>query len=72
MDTRNMQFGYRCLTCHIARDFGAAKLRCEIDAGKHARKHDHHIVELVASVIYHRFTGRDNMQQLADTENPPF
>lgn len=72
MDTRNMQFGYRCRTCHIARDFGAAKLRSEIEAGKHARKFDHHEVELIASVIYHRFTGRENMQQLADAENPPF
>ena len=72
MDTRNMQFGYRCLSCHIARDFGAAKLRSEIEAGKHARKYDWHSVELTATVVYHTFTARDNVAQLPDAESPPF
>lgn len=67
-----MQFGYRCQTCHIARDFGAAKLRAEIEAGKHARKYDWHVVELTATVVYHQFTARDNMGKLSDSDAPPF
>lgn len=67
-----MRFGYRCQTCHIARDFGAAKLRNEIEAGKHARKYDWHEVELTATVVYHKFTGRENMQKLSEMEEPPF
>lgn len=67
-----MTYGYKCRTCPAARDFGAAKLRAEIEAGKHARKMDWHEVELVASVVYHVFSARDNMTQLPESEEPPF
>lgn len=68
-----IEWGYRCTTCHYARSFGDAKLRAEIEAGKHARKKAWHTVELIKIEVVHTFTGRDNMKSLLEnSESPPF
>lgn len=69
---RGVDFGFKCRDCPRARNYGAAKLRAEIEAGKHARRYDWHTVDLTETRITHTFSARDNQMELLDTEKPPF
>lgn len=72
MNAHELEWGFRCRDCPRARKYGAAKLRAEIEAGKHARKYDWHTVELTKTEVVHVFTARDNMQTLLNSSEPPF
>lgn len=71
-DERGVSYGYKCRNCPRARTYGAAKLRAEIEAGKHARRYDWHIVDITETRILHTFGMRDNQPQLLDDDTPPF
>ena len=62
----------RCKGCTHAKDYGAARLRAELEAGKHARKHGSHQVQVQEVRVLHTFTGLDNMQALPDVDSPPY
>lgn len=68
-------YGWKCEQCKTGRRYGAARLKAELEAGKHARRYDTHTVHVTETRITHTFTARDNMQPLLDpenTENAPF
>lgn len=68
---KGARYFVKCTNCPHAKDYGAAKLRAEIEAGKHARRYDWHIVEIWEIFVVHRFSARDNAATLYD-EEPPF
>lgn len=65
-------YGYRCRDCPRARMYGAAKLRAEIEAGKHARRYDWHTVDIVKTTVLHTFSARDNQSSMFEDDAPPF
>lgn len=60
----------RCHTCRWSRDYGAAKQKCAVEAGKHARRFPEHRVGISEDKITHLFTVAQTMAPLDDT--PPF
>lgn len=72
MTAHAVSYGFRCRNCPRARQYGAAKLRAEIEAGKHARKYEWHEVEITKTEVLHVFRGRDNQLLLESDELPPF
>jgi hypothetical protein len=71
-NAHGVSWGFRCRDCPRARSYGAAKLRAEIEAGKHARKYDWHTVEVLKAEVVHVFSARDNQMRLDENEIPPF
>lgn len=68
-------YGYRCLTgnCPAARDYGAAKIRSEVEAARHRRRFPHHVVALAETRVYAVFG--ENTPPLIENgcaDEPPF
>lgn len=69
----NVDYGYRCLTCKVGRYYGkGARLRAEIEGGKHARNRDTHRVAIVGLLVFTIFDAHENMNTLENSQDPPF
>lgn len=66
------RYGFKCLNCKMTRYFGVARLRMEVEAGKHARRYDTHRIELLEVTVYAEFGLHDNQDTLESSEDPPF
>ena len=66
-------FGYACQTCNAARDYGAAKIRSEVEAGKHRRRFPHHVVACWERKITYLFGEQtEPLITTTDDDVPPF
>jgi hypothetical protein len=64
------EYSVKCLypRCPFSKSYGAARLRAEIEAGKHARRFDWHQVQVRRTVVLHTFTARDNQTAFPNLE----
>lgn len=68
----DLAYSFRCVSgCSYARDYGAAKIRTEVEAARHRRRFPHHVVAIMETRVIAVF-GENTLPLFGNDDIPPF